>query len=135
MYALIKNNTVQNVIECDQAFADSIKHEWDDVIPSNGMGKGWEKLNGMWTAPVQPAQPGPAPIRTLTHLQYMNRFTDEELEAIYTAAKTVVKVEVWLAKFNAAGPVDLDDQETIKGLQAMEAAGLLATGRAAEILK
>lgn len=76
----------------------------------------------------------PAPVRVLTHLQYMNRFTDDELEAIYTAAKTVVKVEVWLAKFNAAGDVDLDDPQTGKGLLDLEAARLLATGRAAQIL-
>ena len=37
---------------------------------------------------------GPAPEKTITKLAFMNRFTMEELAAIYTAAKTEVLVEV-----------------------------------------
>lgn len=72
--------------------------------------------------------------RTLTKLEYMNRFTDVELAAIYTAAKAVVQVEIWLEKFKLAQEISLDDVSTVGGLQAMEAAGLIGTGRAAEIL-
>lgn len=134
MYALVKNNIIENVIECNQEFADSIASEWDEVIPSNSMGKGWEKVDGVWTAPA-PSAPTAAPqVRTLTKLQYMNRFTDGELASIYTAAKSNVAVEIWLEKFKLASEVNLDDASTVAGLQAMEAAGLLATGRAAEIL-
>jgi hypothetical protein len=64
----------------------------------------------------------------------MNRFTDSELATIYTAAKTVVSVEIWLEKFKLASEINLDDPYTIGGLQAMEAAGLIGVGRAAEIL-
>jgi hypothetical protein len=70
----------------------------------------------------------------LSKLEYMNRFTDTELENIYTAAKTVTSVEIWLEKFKLAANIDLLDQRTIAGVNALEAAGLLATGRAAEIL-
>lgn len=59
-YALIKNNTVENVIECDAAFAASIAHDWDAVVPSQGSGKGWAYSGGVFTAPVQPA-PTPPP--------------------------------------------------------------------------
>lgn len=83
-------------------------------------------------APVEPQ--APIPSRVLTHLQYMGRFTDDELRAIYTAAKTIVDVEIWLDKFKMAQEVNLDDTKTIAGLQAMEDAGLLVAGRAAEIL-
>jgi len=78
--------------------------------------------------------------RRLTKLAYMNRFTDTELATIYSVAKTEISVEVWLAKFNAATPeadgtaIDLDDPRTVGGLQALEAAGLIGTGRAGEIL-
>lgn len=64
----------------------------------------------------------------------MNRFTDEELVGIYTVAKTAVQVEVWLEKFKIATDVDLDDPRTVAGVEALEQAGLLAAGRAAEIL-
>ena len=94
---------------------------------------------GDFTEIVEPPAPVPS-VRRLSKLAYMNRFTDAELAGIYAAAKTVVAVEVWLAKFNATTPeadgtsIDLDDPRTIAGLQGMEAAGLLAAGRAAEIL-
>lgn len=74
------------------------------------------------------------PVRLLTKLGYMNRFTDAELAGIYTAAKTVVAVEIWLEKFKLAAEINLDDPATVAGLQAMETAGLLAAGRAAAIL-
>jgi hypothetical protein len=70
----------------------------------------------------------------LTKLEYMNRFTDAELAAIYTAAKAVVQVEIWLKKFELATEVDLSDERTIAGLNALEAAGLIGAGRAQEIL-
>jgi hypothetical protein len=73
-------------------------------------------------------------VRTLTKLEYMNRFTDVELAAIYTAAKSNVQVEVWLDKFKLAEEINLDDPSTIAGVQALEAAGLLAKGRSTEIL-
>lgn len=55
MYALIKNNEVQNVIEADQAFAESIAHEWDAVVPASGMGKGWSYIDGVGMPPTPPA--------------------------------------------------------------------------------
>lgn len=81
-------------------------------------------------------------IRTvgLTKLEYMNRFTDVELASIYSAAKVHVGVEVWLAKFNATTPdargysVYTNDSKTIAGLNSLEQVGLIAAGRAAEIL-
>ena len=78
--------------------------------------------------------PPAVPVTVLSKLGYMNRFTDAELAAIYTAAKSVVQVEVWLEKFKLAEFIDLTDQRTIDGLNSLEAAGLLAAGRAAEIL-
>ena len=72
--------------------------------------------------------------RVLTKTQYMNRFTDAELGAIYSTAKVVVNVQVWLERFNAATEIDLDSPNVIGGLQAMEAAGLIGAGRANEIL-
>jgi hypothetical protein len=82
--------------------------------------------------------PSPIP-RRLSKLDYMQRFTEAEMAGIYSAAKSSISLEVWLAKFNATTPdpdgtsVDLDDPRTIGGLFAMESAGLLAAGRAAEI--
>lgn len=73
--------------------------------------------------------------REITKLQYMERFTDQELQDIYTAAKTFVAIEVWLEKFKATTQVDLNDPRILAGLQALETAGLLASGRAQEIVQ
>jgi hypothetical protein len=77
----------------------------------------------------------PAPRQTqLTKLQAMERFTDAELAAIYTAAKASVAVEVWLEKFKAATEIDLTNASFIAGVDGLEGSGLIAAGRAAEIL-
>lgn len=83
-------------------------------------------------APV-PEQPQPTP-RTITKLEYMNRFHDDELAALYTAAKSVVQIEIWLEKFKLAEFIDLDDPRTVAGVQALEASQLIGAGRASEIL-
>lgn len=127
-FAIINSNTVENI-----AIADSpLTADWIDLTDIDPQpGSGWAYLAGVFTAPVAAT---PTPTRTLSKLQYMNLFTDSELAAIYTAAKTVVQVEVWLDKFRVTSEVNLDDPRTISGVQALEAAGLLVTGRAAEIL-
>ena len=79
-------------------------------------------------------EPAAVPVRVITKLAYMSRFTDTELAGIYTAAKSVVQVEIWLEKFKLASEINLDDPATASGLQTMEAAGLIACGRAAAIL-
>lgn len=67
--------------------------------------------------------------RSVTKLELMHRLSDAELAGIYAAAKTAVQIEVWLAE-----SVDLDDPRTVAGFDGLEQAGLLAPGRAAEVL-
>lgn len=80
-----------------------------------------------------PAQAAPTENRTLTHVQYMGRFSAGELEALYGAAAHNIAVHVWLKKFELADNIWLDDPMTVQGLNDMEASGLLEPGRAAEI--
>jgi hypothetical protein len=75
------------------------------------------------------------PTRVITKLAFMNRFTMEELAAIYTAAKTEVMVEVFLDKLKIAEEVNLADAQTIGGLQALAAIGLLTEARVQEVLQ
>ena len=77
--------------------------------------------------------PLPKPIK-ITKLQAMKRFTNQELAAIYTAAKTDVMVEIWLEKFKAATEIDLTDEDFIDGVNSLETATLIAVGRAVVIL-
>ena len=134
-YAQIKNGIVQGVIIADAEFIAGYQHGFDAVVPATpDVGIGWTYSDGVFTAPPPPAPPTPPPVRILTKLQYMNRFHDAELEGVYTAAKTVVQIEIWLDKFKLATDINLDDPETVTGLENMVTAGLLTQSRVAEIL-
>jgi hypothetical protein len=74
------------------------------------------------------------PANILTKEAFLDRFTLTEQITILTAAKSSVAIEAWLFRFNNATTVDLLYQPTIDGVNAMEAGGILAAGRAAQIL-
>ena len=82
-----------------------------------------------------------ATTRKLSKLAFINLFTDAEYVAILTAAKQSVLVEAWLKKFEMTSvepdgaSIDITDERTIAGVQALEAAGLIGAGRAEKILK
>lgn len=80
-------------------------------------------------APQEPTNLG-----QISKIDYMERFTDGELEGIFAAAKISPAVEVWLEKFKLAEFINLADPRTLAGLQALEACGLIGAGRAMEIL-
>lgn len=91
--------------------------------------------------PVPEPQPEPEPVlRRLTKLQFIQRFTDVEFATILGATKVNIALEAWYEQFRLATPepdgtsIDLDDPRTQGGVMALEAGGLLALGRAAEIL-
>lgn len=85
---------------------------------------------------VIPAQSGP---RRLTKLQFIGRLGDD-FDTLFAASKTVLAVEKFMKMLDWATPdadgtsVDLDDPRVVGALQAFEGVGLMAPGRAAEIL-
>lgn len=81
-----------------------------------------------------PDAPEPVAKPTLTQLEFFNRFTQPELVGIYTAAKSSVPLEIMLDQFKMATYIDTADPQTVGGINALEAAGLIAAGRAAQIL-
>jgi hypothetical protein len=70
----------------------------------------------------------------LTKLDFLNRFSVEEKVAILTAAESSAELKVYLFDFNNSDVIDLTDAETVTAVNMLETAGLIATGRAAEIL-
>jgi hypothetical protein len=83
----------------------------------------------------------PKPHHLLTKLQFRCLFTPEELigldnhaqNATLTADQQAAMVTV-MKNFDAASAIDLCDPRTIEGVQYIESIGLIAAGRAAEIL-
>lgn len=84
---------------------------------------------------VSTEPPGAPRSRILTRLAFMRRFTDTELATIYAAEEQSVQIKVWLDKFRMAEEISLDDPEIIAGVNALEQMGILAVGRAAEVLR
>ena len=85
------------------------------------------------------------PSRILTHIEFRRLFTpleqqlSDEFEVTFesNAALTVEQkrsLRTGYKNFNAASVVDLDDPDVLPMLGLYEALGILATGRAAEIL-
>ena len=95
-----------------------------------------------WNPEAQAFEPGPPPVqptgRLISNKAFLSRFTDDEAIDIDLASigatREAAAVRRYLSKVNAAQHIDLADDETRDGVQALEAAGLLQPGRALVIL-
>lgn len=83
----------------------------------------------VWAVDVAVAVP-----RRMTHKQFMARFTDAEVQAMLKAFGDNPALRPWWERFSLARDISLDDAVTQNGVQALEAAGLIGKGRAAEVL-
>jgi len=70
----------------------------------------------------------------ITKREFLTRITPEEFAIIKGATLVNAVVDYFWQLFMVAEDIDLAHQDTISGVTMMEQAGLLATGRAAEIL-
>ncbi|MGZ5545085.1 MAG: hypothetical protein ACXWIU_10455 [Limisphaerales bacterium] len=73
-------------------------------------------------------------VTILTKRAFLERFTPAERVAIRTAAQSSVAIQDYLELVNVSDNIDLTYSTTIAGVQELETAGLIAAGRAAEIL-
>lgn len=77
-------------------------------------------------------------VREVSGVAYLRRFTQEERIAIREAASQSAVLDDYLKLLDATiqqgGIVDLDDEDTVAAVNLLEQAGLIAAGRAAEIL-
>ena len=114
------DGNVTNVIVADETFAEA-QHP------------------GAWRlAAVQPEQVPVPELRHITRLAFLSRFSDSEAVAIDLASigatPQAAGMRRYMSKVNAATYIDLDRADTRAGVQALEAAGVLAAGRALQIL-
>ncbi|MDD3677189.1 hypothetical protein [Thauera propionica] len=70
----------------------------------------------------------------ITRLQFLRRFTDAEMQAIVAASAQSPALQAEILKWQTADGINLTDPATVSGVNALEIAGLIAPGRAAEIL-
>lgn len=83
--------------------------------------------------PDPPSQPIP-PTRILSKLAYLRLFTQDERIAIRTASDLNPALFDYLEMLKLADEIDLNDTDTVGAVMMLEAAGLIAEGRAAEVL-
>ena len=97
---------------------------------------GWSLVDGSWTAP--PPAPEQAQPAQITRLAFLSRFTDEEAIALDLASMgatvEAAMLRRYMSKVNAATFIDLSREDTRAGVLALETMGILAEGRALEIL-
>lgn len=100
---------------------------------------------GAWQLVPQSPGPAAAPDARITRLAFRNRYTTAEKVALEIAAlddpaapmaqrQQAAALRAHLKDLDAANWVDLTRPETISAVQSLEAGGLLAEGRAAQIL-
>lgn len=90
---------------------------------------------------VPDEEPGPPPYEgswRISRLAFLSRFTDAEAITFDLSSQgatvQAAGMRRYMTKVNAAEFIDLQRADTRAGVQALEAAGLLAAGRAAVIL-
>lgn len=98
----------------------------DETEAAGRIGKRW--TGTAWEAVAQ------APNPVITKLAFRERFTQDEKVALYTAAKSEVRIQIWLDDLDAAQDLRLDDPRIIAGVQMLESQGMIGAGRAGEIL-
>ena len=85
-----------------------------------------------------PDAPEPVPQTQITRLAFLSRFTDEDAIALDLASQgatvEAATLRRYLSKVNAATFIDLSREDTRAGVLALESMGILAEGRALEIL-
>ena len=109
-----------------------------DAYDASLLGHAWD--GAAWHAPAVPA-----PMRHITPRALRQRFTAAERVALEIAQlddpsapmavrQQAAALRAYMGDLAAAQYIDLDDPATVAGVQALETAGLIATGRAAAIL-
>ena len=140
---LNKDGVIQAVANSFSDFGDGWLANDAVIYPKSIVGEGCTVAD--YTPPVPVPEPPAPELRHITKLAFRNRFTTKEkvmieLAGAYNPADPVQKqqlaatVRVSNADIAASTYIDLDRPDTRAGVKSMEDFGLLAAGRADEIL-
>ena len=122
MYALVKNNKVENTIIADEAFVALIEADWDEIVPMvDGLpGMEYTKVAGVWTAPVvNPVVVPPLP-RHISVGAFYDRFGDQRYPIL---SSTDAGVQALIKDTQVRKYIDLDRTDLATGLNMIVAAG------------
>lgn len=136
-YQVVVNGHVQRYVDLDGVFMFTAvpTGHGSAVVDANPPVPAWH----VEPEPEPDPTPEPPVLRRLTKLAFVGRL-GADFATILTAAKASVEVELFVKMLDWATPeadgtsIDLDDVRVIYALTTLEAGGLMAEGRAAEIL-
>ena len=109
--------------------AEVYRYQSDAPVDWNGMGFATHDHTEQAEQPVLPSGP-----RTMTKLEYLRRFTVEERVAIRAAAEQNAVLADYLQLMELAQDINTGDPDTVAAVTMLEQAGLIAPGRANEVL-
>ena len=72
--------------------------------------------------------------KKISNFDFFSRFFENEIKAIYTAAKNIIDVEIWKDKFKMMSEIDLNDPCTREALLMLKDYELINENRINEIL-
>lgn len=107
----------------------------DNPKPNEWAVKEVEGPHRLWNEQTLQFDDFPTKPRTYTQGEFLELFTDAELESIMDAAKVSSKVAVAIKRFDCSDGILLDSEKTIRPINTLRDAGLLTAERAAAILR
>lgn len=128
--AIIDNGVVSNVLISTTTDVPGTV----DVTAQPQVGPGWTYSGGAFTAPVLQDPAPETGLKVWTGREFLALLTLQEKAAIMTAQGSDPFIQTFIFTLQVAGKVHSDDPDTVAGLAYMEQQGLIAAGRAAEIL-
>lgn len=90
--------------------------------------------DGLWNPTTRQYDPRPAPDVMISMREYLNRFTQDEYLAIIAAKKSDPVLEASYERLSLLDEVKISGARTKAVLEGLESAGIIKSGRAAEIL-
>lgn len=135
---LVDFRTMSDDIHESEGFFDVIIPDFDYYTQKLGKIY-WDEVNKIFTYPIEILDiPIPRSFKRetiLTPKQFLSRFTLSEWENIENACTQSSAMRFWMKKYDKSQDIDLEDQETIDGINAMVTFSLVTEERKNEIMK
>lgn len=105
-------------------------------VPADPGNRDWAAYQAWLATPgnVPDPVPPPPPLTILSPLAFIGRFTAAEQTAIATAGQSNAQISLFLTRCAAADYIDVDDPQTVGGVNALASANLITAARVPVIL-
>jgi hypothetical protein len=135
MRAKLVNGVIEYFKQPDWILGDATKYAiengYKELITIKGTGGIYETEENI----VQEIAPTIKKFNVLTPKEFLSRFTLAEWEAIENACTVSSAMRFWMKKYDKSQDIDLEDPETIDGMNSMVQFGLITPERLPVIME